>query len=231
MNVYKNLAKIAGILLIIGTAAGILSLSLSGSINDPNYLVEIAAKEDNLMLGSFLQFIMGIACAGIGISLYPVVKKFNEGLAFGSGGFRIIEGMLHIVGAVILFLLLVLSQEFINSGDPASSSSSFQTLGVLMLAGRDLVGNFAILSWCIGAMMYYSVFYQTKLIPRWLSGWGLAGVTLSILSSILLHFQLISPLEPVEIAMNVPIALQEMVLAVWLIIKGFNPMAFASAKI
>ena len=179
MNVYQKFARITGILLIIGTAAGIISLSILGSINDPNYLIEISTKEDQVLLGSFLQFIMGIACAGIGISLYPVVKEFSEGLAYGSGGFRIIEGMLHIVGAGILIVLLVLSQEFIESGTPGSSY--FQSLGVLLLAGRDCVGNFAMLSWCIGALMYYSVFYQTRLIPRWLSGWGLAGVALSMI--------------------------------------------------
>ncbi len=126
-----------------------------------------------------------------------------------------------------MILLLTLSQEFVQAGAPGSSY--FQTLGVLIQAGSDWVNNVAaLLAWCLGALMYYSIFYQSKLIPRWLSGWGLAGVTLTILASLLVMFRLIIPFGTIQGIMNLPIALQEMVLAIWLIVKGFNPSAIAS---
>lgn len=224
MNTYRNTATIVGVLFIIGFA-GIPSAVLTRPIlGTSDYLIKISANENQIIIGALFQFIMAVACAGIGITLYPILKKYNEGLALGSAGFRIIEGALGIVGVVGLILLLTLSQEFVKAGAPGSSY--FQTLGVLVIAGRDWVNNVAmILAWCIGALMYYSIFYQSKLIPRWLSGWGLVGITLTIVASMLVMFRLIGPFSTTQGIMNLPIALQEMVLAVWLITKGFNQQA------
>jgi hypothetical protein len=77
--------------------------------------------------------------------------------------------------------------------------------------------------------MYYYVFYQSKLIPRWLSGWGLIGAVLMILACVLT----VVDGQPFSISgmlmlLAAPIAVQEMVLAVWLIVKGFNPTVIAS---
>jgi hypothetical protein len=227
MNTNRKTAIIAGVLFIIGTVAGILSLVFLKPILDaPDYLIKISANENQIIIGALFKFIMGAACAGIAISLYPVLKRHNESLALGSVGFRIIEGVLDIVGVISLLLLLTLSQEFVRAGAP--DPSYFQTLGVLLLAGRDWVNNVMLLPWCLGALMYYIIFYQTKLIPRWLSGWGIVGVTLAIAGSLPVIFRLTGSFGSIQVFMNAPIFLQEMVLAVWLIIKGFNPTAIAS---
>ena len=76
--------------------------------------------------------------------------------------------------------------------------------------------------------MYYYIFFQTKLVPRWLSGWGLIGIILIIVTSMLVMFRVIGPMSTTQIVLAVPIAVQEMVLAVWLIVKGFNSSAIAS---
>ncbi len=178
------------------------------------------------MLGAFLQFVMAAACAGIGISLFPVLRRYSEGLALGAAGFRMIEGALGIVGVIGLILLLALSREYLKTGSPPSY---FQTLGVLIRAGSEWVNNVGmILAWCIGALIYYYLFYQHQLVPRWLAGWGLAGIVLAIVSSLLVMFRLIVPFGTISGLTNLPIGLQEMVLAVWLIVKGFNPSATAA---
>ena len=174
-------------------------------------------------------FIAAAASAGIAISLYPILKKYNEGLALGAVGFRLIEGVLDIVALIGLLLLLTLSQEFVKAGAP--NSSYFQTLGVLLLAGYHLVGNVgSLLAFCLGALMYYYIFYQTKLVPRWLSVWGLVGATLLVVAATLVMFNLIGPLSTVQVVLALPLAVQEMVLAVWLIVKGFNSSAIASVS-
>ena len=76
--------------------------------------------------------------------------------------------------------------------------------------------------------MYYYIFFQTKLVPRWLSGWGLIGIILIIVTSMLVMFRVIGPMSTTQVVLAVPIAVQEMVLAVWLIVKGFNSSAIAS---
>jgi hypothetical protein len=46
----------------------------------------------------------------------------------------------------------------------------------------------------------------------------------------LVMFSLVSPMSTSTIVLNVPLALQEMVMAVWLIVKGFNPAAISSVS-
>jgi len=83
--------------------------------------------------------------------------------------------------------------------------------------------------WAIGALMYYYEFYRTNLIPRWLSGWGLVAIILHLTSVFVTMFTQIDPFSgSVTILMNIPIGLQELTLAVWLIVKGFSPSAVAS---
>ncbi|MBI9050240.1 MAG: DUF4386 domain-containing protein [Anaerolineaceae bacterium] len=220
MNSNRKTAKIVGVLFIIGTLSGVLSASIGKPIvNAADYLIQISANEGQIIITTLLQLIMGFACAGIGLALYPILKKYNQGLAIGSVGFRIIEGVLEIVAAIGSITLLALSQEFVKVGAP--TSSYFQTIGIVIKAGTDWLNNVPVLlSWCIGALMYYAVFYQYKLVPRWLSGWGLFGITLTIITSLLVMFRLIPAFGTIQIVANIPIAVQEMVFAVWLIAKG-----------
>ncbi len=227
MNRYRKTAIIAGVLFITATTASILSLPFLASINTPNYLVNVSANGNQVIIGALLTFISAAVSASIAISLYPIVRRHNEGLALGAVGFRIIEGVLYIIGAICLILLLTLSQEFVNTGAP--NASSFQTVGVLLLTGYHWVSFVGgPLAFCLGALMYYAIFYQTKLVPRWLSSWGLAGATLCIGASLLVIFRLIGPFSTFQVVLSLPIAVQEMALAVWLIVRGFNSSAIAS---
>jgi hypothetical protein len=228
MNSYRKNAISAGVLFIIGTVAGVLSLPFLGIVDKPDYLTKIAANENQVIIGALLLLIMAFACAGIAIWLYPVLKKQNQALALGSVGFRIIENVLGIVSAICLLSLVPLSQEYVKAGAP--DASYFQTLGTLLLGARDSISNIHLIPFCIGALMYYYVFYQSKLIPRWLSGWGLIAIMMNLASALLVLFDLIGHLSTVQVVLSVPIGVQEMVLAIWLIVKGFNPSAIASGS-
>lgn len=60
----------------------------------------------------------------------------------------------------------------------------------------------------------------TKLMPRWLAGWGLAGTAVTIVASCLFLFRNVDLITAVYLSL--PLALQELVFAVWLIVKGFK---------
>ena len=225
MNSNRKIAIVAGVLFIIGTVAGILSVA--PAIDAPDYLIKASANANQVIIGAIFQFIMTVAYLGIAITLYPILRKYNESLAIGFVGFRIIAAVFIIIGVISLLLLLTLSQEFVKAGTP--DSSYFQTLGSLLRTGRDLVNHVAmILALSIGGLMFYFLLYQTKLVPQWLSGWGLIGTTLTISASLLLMFRLIEIVSTTYLVLNLPMALQEMVLAVWLIVKGFNSSAIDS---
>jgi len=115
---------------------------------------------------------------------------------------------------------LSLSQEFVNAGAPVASY--FQTSGALLLAVYDWSSVPENFQYGLGALMFYYLLYQSKLLPRFLSVWGLIGATLMLAMGLLRMFG--HPL----IFLALPILLNEMVLAVWLIVKGFNSSAIAS---
>ena len=221
-------AVIVGVLFIIGTVTGVIAAIIGKPFLDaPDYLTSLSANESQIVLVTFLLFLMGVACAGIGLALYPIMKKYSTGLAIGVVGFRVIEGIFEILGGVSTIGLLALSQEFVKAGAP--DAAYFQTIGAIINAGDAWLNNgAAMLCWCIGALMYYTVFYQYRLIPRWLSGWGLVGITLSTISSVLVMLHVIPGFGTVQMVLSLPIFPQELVLAVWLIAKGVNPSAAAS---
>ena len=76
--------------------------------------------------------------------------------------------------------------------------------------------------------MYYAILYRSNLIPRWLSGWGVLGAVLALAATVLASFTRDFGLESADTYLHIPIGLQELVFAVWLIVKGFNPSAIAA---
>ena len=188
MNPNEKTARIAGVLFIAATAASLLGSGLTGSIvGAPDYLVQIAANKNLIVLGAILTFFAAAGSAGIAISLYPVLRKYNEGLALGSVGFRLVEGVFYIVSALGLLSLLSLSQEYVGAGTQAVPT--LQVLGTLILEVRVWAGFvLGVIAFCLGAAMYYYVMYRSRLIPRWLSVWGLAGLALLFSMTLLIAF-------------------------------------------
>jgi hypothetical protein len=223
---HRGTARIVGALFIIATAASLLSLAFLGSLEGPDYLTQVSANQGHVEVGVLVRIIAAFASTAIAISLYPVLRTYRQGLALGAVGFRIIEGTFYAVGAVSILLLLTLSQEFVKTG--ASNPAYFHTSGTLLLALDDWAGVAGVLAFYVGALLYYRVFYQARLVPRWLSAWGIGAVILGAAAALLVLFGATGSMSPVQMALNAPIGLQEMVLAVWLIVKGFNPSAVTS---
>jgi hypothetical protein len=181
-----------------------------------------------MLIGALLVLVMAVADAGIAIAAYPVLKKRNVSVAIGYFGARIVESLIFCVSAISLLLLVTLSHEFVQAGAP--DATYFHTLGELLLAARDWAGHVVldVAVFPLGALAFYYVLYQSKLVPRWLSGWGLIAAVLYWAASLLVMFALIIPLSTGHIVLQAPLGLQEIALAIWLIVKGFNPSAIAS---
>lgn len=224
MNTYRTTAITVGILLLVCTVASILGPSLVISLNSPDYLNYLAGNPAQIITAALLEFIWAAAGAGIAIGLYPLLKKYNGTLALGAVGFRVVEGVFVLIGTLSLLSLLTLSQEVIAAG--AFDDSSFQTLGTLLLAVRDWqLHVISGLAFSLGALMYYVTLYKANLIPRWLSGWGVLGAVLSLAATVLASFARDFGMESVHTYLSIPIGVNELVFAGWLIVKGFNPSA------
>ncbi len=231
MDSYRKIAIIVGVLFITATVAPIISGVFLGSLSDisggddSDYLTETSENEKQVIIGVFFYIIMAVAVASIAIVIYPILKKHNEALALGYVGARIAEGLLFIVNIITILTLLTLSQEFVKAGAP--EASYYQILGTLLLAAGDWAYMLGFgLAFTLSALILNYLLYQTKLVPRWLSIWGLIGAVLIFAYYLLQPFSI----NLVEI-LFLPIATQEMVFAVWLIVKGFNPSAIASGSV
>ena len=231
MNSEKKTAIIVGVLFIIGTVAGILSVVFTSSIlNAPDYLMKVSANENKIIIGALFVLVMGFALAMVPVMMFPIFKKHNEALALGYVVFRgALETVTYIASVICWLFLLIVSQEYLKAGAPVASY--FQTLGTLLIGVYDQIHPIGGIVFSLGALMFYFLFYQSKLIPRWISGWGFIAILLHLVTGFLILFHLQSPFSTINIVMNLPIFLQEMVMAVWLIGKGFNPSAIASGSI
>ena len=218
-----------GLLLLVAWFAGVAGRVLGAPIlDDPDRLARIVGNEARLTMAALLELIMAIACPAIAIALYPVLRKHGEGLALASVGLRLIEGMAYVVSVAALLLLLTLRDGFVQAGP--SNASFFRETGTLLVAGRHWLGTVAgIITFGLGAAMYYWIMYRARLVPRWLSGWGLVGVAMTVVAGVLTLVGAVGFMSTGVVLLNLPIGVQELVLAVWLIVKGFDSRAIAAA--
>ncbi len=228
MNTNRKTAVTVGILYIIGTVMGVLSVIFTGPIlGDPNYLVKVSESQGQIVSAALFVLTMCLSLAMIPCVLFPVLRKLNEVLAMGYVVFRgALETLGGIATVVSWLFLLVLSQDYVAAGAP--DASGYQALGALLLKGGDPLGAVAGMIFGLGALMLYYMFYRSNLIPRWISVWGFIAIALNLSTQILILFGLQSSLSTTNTLMNFPILLQEMVMAVWLIARGFNPSVIAS---
>jgi hypothetical protein len=218
---YRKTAAIVGALFIIATATSIISgIFLGTALEGLDYLLKLPDIKNDVMMAAMFQTILAISVVGIGALMFPVLRKHIEGLGMVYAGIRIIEGVFIVVGAVCLLLMLTMGQDYASGRlDEASSRST----GALLISLYDtslLFGTLIFLSF--GAMVLNYLIYRSRLVPRWLSVWGLiGGVGILIYGTIGLFGTATQEFDATTL-LAAPIAVQEMVFASWLIIKGFD---------
>ena len=223
MNSIKKNTKWAGIFYILATVAPILTIFFVGFLGGaiagepiPDYLARVSANELQVVIGMLIELLWALAVVGIIVTLFPILRTHNETLALGFFGLRFMEAISTMLHAILLLSLLTLSREYAGAGTP--DASFYKATGTLFLAAREwtfMIGSGLV--WSLSALLLNYQLYQGKLIPRWLSVWGFAGAVLSFAS----YFAQFFGIEPVD-ALFYPIAVQEMVFAVWLIVKGLS---------
>jgi hypothetical protein len=219
VDVGRRAAVTAGVLLVIATVASVVGTGLSRPfVDDPDYLHEMSAHANLVSAGALLEILAAAASAGIAISLYPVLRRWDPRLALGSVVFRTAEAVLYLVAVASLLSVLALSNRFGAAG--AADRSTFRAIGDSLLDVRTQASLMGVFAFSVGGLLYYVLFYRSALIPRWLSGWGVVAVILTMAACVLALFSR-RPLTTYTIVL-LPIAVQEMVLAVWLMAKGFT---------
>lgn len=220
----RTTARAVGILFMIATVAGVLSVAFLGFQGDPDSFVEASTNRHQTAFGAFLVLVMVSAIVMIPAALFPVLKRRNEALALGYLVSRTLEAVALLPAAAVPLLLVELNAE--ASAEIEQSGA----LQALLLTYDDWGVPISATVFCLGALILYYLLYQSNLVPRPISAWGLLGAGLYLADSTLVMFDLIAPSSALQIALTVPIGVNEMVLATWLITKGFNPQSMIAVR-
>lgn len=230
MKTYRTNAVLVGTLYFFGTVFGVLSVVIGGEVltsitsskplEDVDMLSLVAANSSRLTTSAFFIIMMGISLVAMTVFLYPLIRKDSKELAAGMLLFRgALEGTGYILYTLSILAFVVLGNEYIavNAG-----SSDLKSIGNALYKFIDLIGPVNSFMFLIGAACLYVSFYRSKLIPPWLTIWGLVGVILYFAYAILHFFHMDTGYG---FYLQMVLAPQEIAMGIWLIIKGFNQAA------
>ena len=209
-----------GVLFIVATLFGALSLVFSGSLTSAEYLVEVSQSSTQVALGTSVVVIMAVAILAIPVVLFPILKPFGEIASIAYIVLRSVEGVAYVLLIVGRLMMLSLSEAFVVAD--ASAEANFELLGGLLRDLETQIGTVVSIFFGLGALVFYRLLWTSSLLPRWLSGWGFVGAILTGIAATLGLFGFLSGNSVLFAVLWIPIFLNELVLAGWLIVKGFR---------
>jgi len=217
MNSDKTIVKITGLLFLIQIVTYMIGNQFLTSpvINSPDYLTSIYENSNQLLIGTLLEFICAIAVVAIAVLLFPILKKYSERIAMWYVVFRISEFTIIVFSKIKILSLIPLGQQYVNA--TMSENENLKTFGNIILNEYSIAVLMVMVAFSIGAFMFYYLLYKSKLIPRFISVWGLIGVTLVLTANI---FELSD--NSLGMLIYMPMGLNELFLGIWLLIKGLN---------
>ena len=224
INSTRRTSIATGALFIVATIAALAAASVVPSLTGTDYLTTVADQPNRLAAAALLYLIAAGSSVGIAIAFYPMLKQINTALALGSVVFRTIEAVFYTAAVVSLLSIPALGQEVATA--PADDQAPIQAIAGALLSMREHATLVAVFAFTLGALMYYTLFYRARLVPRWLSGWGLAAALLMMTACLLALFS--NSGVTGYTALILPIAVQEMVFAGWMLVKGFTPSPLPS---
>src|ERR1700755_1440594 len=218
MTSLRKTALVAGIFYLI-TFISIPTLALYGPVKNHRDWILTSGSHTGLLVGAFLEVIVALAGIGTAVTLYPVVKRQNEGVALGFVTARVIEGSMILVGVVSLLSLATLRQDL--GGAAVANAAALVTTAASHVAvynwtfvlGQSLMPG-------VNALLLGSLLYRSRLVPRIIPLAGLVGAPLLLASVAATIFGLWGQTSPLGVIAAFLVALWEFSLGVWLVVKG-----------
>ena len=216
MDSLRKTALVAGIFYLI-TFISIPTLVLYGPVKNHRDWILGSGGHTAVLVGCFLEVIVALAGIGTAVTLYPVVKRQNEGAALGFVASRTLEAAMIFTGVVSLLSL-------VNLPHGGAAAASLVTTGASHVAtynGAFLLGQ--TLMPAINALLLGSLLYRSRLVPRALPVMGLIGAPLLLTAVVAILFGGIEQISVWTALATLPVAAWELSLGVWLVVKGFRP--------
>jgi Domain of unknown function (DUF4386) len=221
MDSLRKTALVAGVFYLI-TFISIPTLALYGPVKNHRDWILGSGGHTAVLVGGFLEVIVALAGIGTAVTLYPVVKRQNEGVALGFVAARVVEAGMIFTGVISLLSLLALRQDLGGAAgaNPAAlvttAASHVAVYNWTFLLGQSLMPG-------INALLLGSLLYRSRLVPRIIPLLGLIGGPLLIIAVIATLFRGTGHIPPLAVLAAIPVAAWELSLGVWLVVKGFKP--------
>ena len=228
----RKTAITVGVLFIIATVFLFIGEAFYDPIlSSPDYLDIAYPNRIIVIIGILLEFSCVIAIPLIPVFLFPILREHYEALALGYVVFRLLEAVLFIMVEINKLSLINVSQGYLNKG--GMDASYFQNVGSTIQSWNDWSFSLYVVVFTLGALMFYSVLYKSKLVPRFISAWGFIAAALLLTGMVLIMVEAFTGIAELglELVFALPIAVNEMVLAIWLIVKGFNSSTISSGSV
>lgn len=216
----RSAARWAGWMYLL-TFVSIPTVAFYGPVRETGYATR-SGPDTGVLVGGALELIVGLACIGTAVALFPVVRRQNETLAAGFIGTRVLEGTLIFAGVASLWTIVTLRQD----GAGADAAIMGETLTAfydrVFIVSQGLIP-------VVNALLLGTLLYRSRLVPRILPTLGFVGAAtlLTYNTATVLGFSG-SLAEVLALAAVLPIATWEFSLGVYLVVKGFRPAAVAA---
>ena len=217
----RGYARAGGIAYLITFAASIPAVPLLGPLlNNPSYILTGNA-DTQIAFGALLDVVNAIACIASAVAVFPVVRRQNESLALGFVTSRVMEAAVIMIGVVSLMAAVTLHQHV--AGTPGADPAALQTTGQALVAVRDWTFNFGP-NVCAGinALLFGTLLYQSRLVPRIIPTLGLVGAPFVLAASVLTVFG-VAEVGSAWFVGVIPVAIWEFSVGIWMTFKGFRP--------
>jgi hypothetical protein len=223
MTSTRRTAIVAGVFFLITEVTAIAGVLLYGSVlGSPDYLISPTVDDTGVRAGAFLEVLLAIAVVGTAVTLYPIVKRQNEGMALGHVAGRLIEATIIAIGAISLLAVVTMRQDLAGTTGPEAAAAV--TVGQSLVAVHNWTFLFGPkLALGVNTVLLAYLMYRSRLVPRAIAVLGLVGGSLIFASGTAVLFGLYEDLSIPGIAAAAPVLAWELSVATWMIVKGFKP--------
>jgi hypothetical protein len=223
MTSIRRTAIVAGVFFLITEVTAIAGVLLYGPVlGSPDFIVSATVDDTGVRAGALLEALLAIAVVGTAVTLYPIIKRQNEGMALGHVAGRLIEATIIAVGAISLLAVVTMRHDF--AGTTGGEAAAAVTVGQSLVAVHNWTFLFGPkLALGVNTVLLAYLMYRSRLVPRAIAVLGLVGGSLIFASGTAVLFGLYEDLSVPGVAAAAPVLAWELSVATWMIVKGFQP--------
>jgi len=224
----RRTALVAGVLYLVTFLASIPAVFLLQPVlTDPNFIVG-AGADGQVRLGALLDLVNALAAIGTAVALFSVLKREHEGFALGFVTTRMFEAAVIAVGVVSILAVVTLRQP----GASADEAAVLVPIGQSLVAVRDWTFVLGPGMAGLNALLFGTLLYRSRLVPRAIPALGLIGGPIYLSSVIGIVLGLTVAGSAWQGVGGLFMFAWEAIIGLWMIFKGFDrsaPLVVATA--